>query len=311
MKPFEVADVTVVGEIYIDHVFTGFAAWPQPGEEVFTNEYLQEIGGGAANTACGLARLGRSVRLIGIVGAADAPWLQSRLGEFGVQTDAITHSEIRTGVTVSVSTVEDRSFFTYVGANSQLPALLRQRAVLEQMKLSRHVHFAMPLDPHTASEILPELRAAGCTTSLDVGFQPAWLRHPDSLIACRATDYFLPNEREASLLCDGDATAYLSFAEGHELPHGVLKLGARGAAMSSKGRRYDVSPPEVNVVDTTGAGDAFNAGFIDALLDGAGPEACLRRACLCGGLSTQAAGALDGLPTVEQVERLYEQTYAS
>ena len=308
MKPY---DVTVVGEIYIDHVFTGFAAWPQPGEEVFTDQYVQEIGGGAANTACGLARLGRSVRLVGAIGAKDATWFNSRLDEFGVSGDMLTLCEDRTGVTVSVSTVEDRTFFTYLGANNRLAGLLQGAALLEQMKQSRHVHFAMPLDPHTAIHILPELRSAGCTTSLDVGFQPKWLRDPESLIACRATDYFLPNEREASIVCGGDAVDYLRFAEEQGLSHGVLKLGPRGAAMSTGGKRYTVPSPDIAVVDTTGAGDAFDAGFIDALLDDAGPEDCLRRACICGGLSTQMAGALSGLPLREQIGSLYEQTYAS
>ncbi len=308
MRPI---DVTVVGEIYIDHVFSGFRTWPQPGEEVFTDQYLQEIGGGAANTACGLARLGRSVRLLGVIGAADASWLQSRLDEFGVESGVVAHAGGRTGVTVSVSTTEDRSFFTYVGANGGLPALLCEGEILEQMQRSRHVHFAMPLDPQTAMRLLPALRSVGCTTSLDVGFQPDWLRDPESLLTCRATDYFFPNEREASILCGGDASGYLAYAQHNHLPNGVLKLGARGAAMSSGGWRYSVPSPDVTVVDTTGAGDAFDAGFLDAMLDGAGPEVCLRRACLCGALSTRVAGALNGLPSRDQIERLYEQTYTS
>jgi sugar/nucleoside kinase (ribokinase family) len=308
MKPY---DVTVVGEIYIDHIFTGFASWPQPGEEVFTNEYLREIGGGAANTACGLARLGRSVQLLGAIGAEDASWFLSRLEEFGVRSERLTLCEERTGVTMSVSTAEDRSFFTYFGANHKLPKLLREDTILDQMKQSRHVHFALPLDPHTAIYVLPELRSAGCTTSLDVGFQPKWLGDPESLVACRSTDYFLPNEREASILSGGDAADYFDYVEGAGLPRGILKLGPRGAAMSTGGRRYSVPSPDVTVVDTTGAGDAFDAGFIDALLEGAGPEDCLRRACICGGLSTRMAGALSGLPLKEQIGRLYEQTYAS
>jgi sugar/nucleoside kinase (ribokinase family) len=303
--------VTVVGEIYIDHVFTGFATWPQPGEEVFTNEYLREIGGGAANTACGLARLGRSVQLLGAIGAEDEPWFRSRLQEFGVLSDRLTLCEERTGVSMSVSTTQDRSFFTYLGANRRLADLLRGQTILEEMKQSRHVHFALPLDLHTAIHILPELRSSGCTTSLDVGFQPKWLSDPESLIACRSTDYFLPNEREASILSGGNAANYFDYVEGAGLPHGILKLGPRGAAMSTEGRRYSVPSPDVTVVDTTGAGDAFDAGFIDALLEGAGPEDCLRRACICGGLSTRMAGALSGLPLREQIGRLYEQTYTS
>ena len=73
---------------------------------------------------------------------------------------------------------------------------------------------------------------------------------------------------------------------------------------------YQVSSPLVEAVDTTGAGDAFDAGFIDALLDGASPEDCLKRACICGALSTRAAGALSALPEREEVEQIHEQTYA-
>ena len=72
MKSF---DIAVVGEIYVDHVFSGFGKWPEPGEEVFTDEYVQEVGGGAAITACALARLGRTVSLIGVVGKKEAPWI--------------------------------------------------------------------------------------------------------------------------------------------------------------------------------------------------------------------------------------------
>lgn len=308
MKRF---DVTVVGEIYIDHVFSGFPVWPQPGEEVFTEDYVQEIGGGAANTACALARLGRSTRLIGVIGAADLPWFEARFEPFRLQMEGLRTSVHRTGVTVSVSTREDRSFFTYIGANTQLAAVLLEPGLMEELSQSRHVHFAMPLDPATSVNLLSELRHAGCTTSVDVGFQPAWLRDPKSLAVCQAADYLLPNEREAAILSGGDADDYLEFVQRAGLPRGVLKLGPRGAAMTEDGRIYRVPSPEVQVIDTTGAGDAFDAGFIDALLEDAGPEDCLRRACLCGALSTRSAGALAGLPARDQVESLYEQTYSA
>jgi sugar/nucleoside kinase (ribokinase family) len=308
MKPF---DVTVVGEIYIDHVFSGFPSWPQPGEEVFTSNYVQEMGGGAANTACGLALLGRSVQLMGVIGQEDLAWFRTRLQTFGVLTDNLLTTPDRTGVTVSVSTREDRSFFTYIGANSRLASMLSAEHVPGQLEHSRHVHFALPLDPGLAVHLLPELRSAGCTTSLDVGYQPAWLGAPESLLVSRAVDYVLPNEREAALMCHGNADDYLAFTEHNGFPRGVLKLGPRGAAMTIGGVHYSVSSPDINVVDTTGAGDAFNAGFIDALLDHAGPEDCLRRACLCGGLSTRVAGAVAGLPRRDQIENLYDQTYTT
>jgi sugar/nucleoside kinase (ribokinase family) len=304
-------DVAVVGEIYIDHVFIGFSGWPQPGEEAFARQYYREIGGGAANTACALGRLGRMVKLIGVIGATDAPWFQRRLTEFGVASEGIAITDGNTGVTASVSLMDDRSFFTYMGENEKLMDMLRFDTVLSSLACARHVHFAMPLDHGLASDLLPSLRNAGCTTSLDVGFQRNWLTSSSALDTCRATDYFLPNEREALLIAGGDASAYLKLAQEIGLRRAVIKLGSRGAVMQVNGRTYEAASPVVDVVDTTGAGDAFDAGFIDALLDHADPEDCLRRACICGGLSTRMAGALGALPRREELRETYEHTYSS
>ena len=304
-------DVAIVGELYIDHVFIGFSGWPQPGEEAFARQYYREIGGGAANTACALGRLGRIVKLIGIIGAADAAWFQRRLTEFGVASDGIAITDGNTGVTASVSLKDDRSFFTYLGENEMLMDLLRSDTMLSSLECARHVHFAMPLDHALAAEMLPSLKNAGCTTSLDVGFQRGWLTSSSAFDTCRTTDYFLPNEREVLLLAGGDASAYLKLARERDLPRAVIKLGSRGAVMQVNSRIYEVASPEVDVVDTTGAGDAFDAGFIDALLDHAEPEDCLRRACICGTLSTRVAGALAALPVREELRETYEQTYTS
>jgi sugar/nucleoside kinase (ribokinase family) len=304
-------DVAVIGEIYIDHIFTGFATWPQPGEEAFARNYYREIGGGAANTACALGRLGRSVNLIGVIGESDAAWFEQRLQDYGVSVKNIRRTSGNTGVTASVSMVDDRSFFTYVGENERLTSILGSDDVLSVLKLARHIHFALPLSRSVAKRMLPTLRAAGCTTSLDVGFQLEWLRDEANFETCCTTDYFLPNEREALILSGGTTEDYLTFAQSKGLRRPVIKLGPSGAAMRVENVTYKVSSPIVEVVDTTGAGDAFDAGFIDALLDGVGSEQCLRRGCICGGLSTRQTGALRALPRREEISDIYEQTYAS
>jgi sugar/nucleoside kinase (ribokinase family) len=304
-------EVVVVGEMYIDHVFTGFSAWPQPGEEAFARRYYREIGGGAANTACALGRLGRMVNLIGVIGATDATWFERRLAEFGITSDGIRTTEGDTGVTACVSLMGDRSFFSYIGENGKLTDILRSDSVLSTMKCARHVHFAMPLDHKLAGELLPRLRSAGCTTSLDVGFQRDWLTSPAALNTYRATDYFLPNEKETRLISGGDTSVYLAFARESRLPRAVVKLGSRGAVMQIDDLVYEAASPTVDVIDTTGAGDAFDAGFIDALLDHADPQDCLRRACICGALSTRKAGALGALPRREELMEIYELTYTS
>lgn len=303
-------DVAVVGEIYIDHIFTGFAAWPQPGEESFAQNYYREIGGGAVNTACALGRLGRSVSLIGVIGESDAAWFEQRLKEFGVSTESLRRTAGNTGVTASVSMVDDRSFFTYAGENTRLTDVLGSSA-LDALKSARHVHFALPLSRHVARTLLPALRAAGCTTSLDVGFQRDWLADVNNLKTCRAADYFLPNEREAVMLSGKTAEDYLAFAQQNGFETPVIKLGANGAMMQRNGIVYRASSPIVDVLDTTGAGDAFDAGFIDGLLDRVSPEECMRRGCISGGLSTRQSGALRALPRREEIRDVYAQTYAS
>jgi sugar/nucleoside kinase (ribokinase family) len=302
-------DIAVVGEIYVDHVLTGFAKWPEPGEEVFTNEYVQEVGGGAAITACALARLGRTVSLIGVVGEKEMPWIERRLADFGVSGAGLHHGRGRTGTTVSVSSKVDRSFFTYVGENTQLEDHLAGDSILEHLIQARHVHFAMPITAGLAAQLLKKLAAAKCTTSLDVGHQAAWLRDKENLKTCSTVCYLLPNEREARILCTGDASAYLEFTRREHWPSGVVKLGAAGAMMRSDNGPLVSRSPKVEVVDTTGAGDAFDAGFIDGLLDKQDGEECIRRGCICGALSARVAGALRGLPTRNELNRCYEESY--
>ncbi|MFL6602793.1 MAG: carbohydrate kinase family protein [Steroidobacteraceae bacterium] len=306
-------DVTVVGEIYIDHVMSGFETWPAPGEEVTTEHYTREIGGGCATTACGLSRLGKSVNLVGIIGEDDAPWLERRLVDFGITGQGLRRISGPTGVTLSVSTREDRSFFTHVGVNRRLSQELMAPETLVSLTRARHIHFAMPLSRPLAAMILPALGATGCTSSLDLGYQPAWLTDEGNHATCQAVDYLLPNEKEAALLSGGETPAdYFAFARKLRMRSGILKLGARGAMSAGAGGAViTVSPPKVVAIDSTGSGDAFAAGFIDALLEGANEEERLRRACICGALSTRVPGALGGLPNREELWSIYEQTYGS
>ncbi|MEH3046954.1 carbohydrate kinase family protein [Sphingomonas adhaesiva] len=302
-------DVAVVGEIYVDHVFSGFPTWPAPGEEVVTDAYTREMGGGAAATACGLAKLGRRVALVGLVGADDVSWFRERLAAYGVAADGLIVGDGATGTTISVSTAQDRSFFTHIGVNRQVAALAAGDG-LATLRRARHVHFAMPLPRSVADAVLPVLAAAGISTSLDMGFQPAWLADPLNAPTLAAVDHLMPNEKEAELICGSpDPSVYLAHARRAGLRHPMLKLGARGAAALVGNTLVRVAPPKVAAVDATGAGDAFDAGFIDALLDDGDATARLRRGCLTGALSTRAPGALAALPDPHELRSFHDRTY--
>jgi sugar/nucleoside kinase (ribokinase family) len=300
-------DVAVAGEIFADHVFSGFARWPGPGEELCTENYVREPGGGTAITACALARLGRKAAIFAVAGRDDA-WLAQRLLQCGVDLAPLRLVEQGTAVTVSLSTKEDRSFFTWPGANRLLNDYLCEEPTMDALAQARHVHFAVALQRPAAQLLLPRLKQAGCTLSIDPGYHPDWYAQPENQQTCRECDFFLPNFKEGQLLTGGaDEAAVLAGLTGLGFPATVLKLGARGAAAHIGGQLHRAQPLTVACVDTTGAGDAFDAGFLDAILAGAALPEAMQRACVCGSLSTQKTGAIAGLPLREEFDTIYEQ----
>lgn len=301
-------NIAVAGEVYVDHIFTNFDHVPLLGEEVFAEQYRREAGGGTVNTACALARLGHHASIFGVFGDDEETWLRGRLSSFGVNTEHVCSSELPSALTVSMSTRSDRSFLSYAGANRMLEKYVALPETIAALSMVQHVHFAMPLEVKLAEILLPALRAAGCTLSLDSGWRKDWLLSPGSLDVLRMVDVFLPNESEAQLLTGYKETEQVLHACATlGLKQTVIKLGPRGAATLKHNRSYTVTPPDVEVVDTTGAGDAFDAGFIDAWLSGADIEEQLWRACICGSLSTRERGALTALPSREETLRVVQE----
>ncbi|HXF05824.1 MAG TPA: carbohydrate kinase family protein [Blastocatellia bacterium] len=297
-------DVVTVGDIFIDLVMSGFPRWPRPGEEAFASTFTREVGGGAAITACGLARLGLRVGILAVVGAEDGEWVIKRLHQQGVETDLIRHDpEEPTALTVSVSSSEDRAFFTYAGANRRLTEVLGEDEARRSLARARHVHLACALDPGALVALSRDFHSRDCSVSLDIGWHESWLRDPRSLDALREIDLFFPNEREAQCLTgESEPEAILRALARAGLPAVALKRGPAGAALLYQNELYFVEPYPVIPIDTTGAGDCFDAGFLAAWLGGESPERCLRRANICGALSTRRLGGIAAFPTPEEID---------
>ena len=286
-------DAIVAGDLFADLVMGGFAEWPRPGVEVIAENFHREVGGGAANSACGMAKLGSRVAVLGAIGR-DGDWFRERLQNLGVETGFLAVDAEPTAVTVAITTARDRTFFTYPGANVRFPALL---ASFEDFGQARHVHVAYPTDLATIDRI----KSAGCSVSLDVGWRETWLSDPRSLDVARAVDIFFPNQSEAERMT-GETGCERIF-EKIGARRVVLKRGELGAAMLWDGAISHAAPVRVNPVDTTGAGDCFNAGFLHFWLRGESPEFCLRAANVCGALSTEAYGGVNGFPDLERIRR--------
>jgi sugar/nucleoside kinase (ribokinase family) len=295
--------VVVIGELFIDEILSDFQTLPKLGEEAFARKHRREVGGGAAITACGLAKLGVNVRVIGMLGKADSGWVLDRLQEAGVDCSTVEfHPEEATGLTVSVSTHEDRAFFTYYGANRGLRKLLAQAETLQAIRRARHIHFACAPDAELDAELLDAIDRKHCRVSIDVQSHISWLTRPESLAVLRNCDMFFPNEREAEWISGETGTHQILRELRQKGLRGVgLKLGGKGAALLWRKREFLTDAFPAETVDTTGAGDCFDAGFIYAWLHREKPPNCLEIANICGALSTRELGGIQGFPTLEEI----------
>jgi len=291
-------DVLVAGDANPDLILRGDTV-PRFGqaEQLLTAADLV-LGGSAAITACGLARLGLRTTLLAAVGddAFGAITRQS-LTERGVRLESPAAAGVPTGISVHLSTVDDRAILTLPGT---IPTLRPQDITDEHLAATRHLHvgslYLQPALAHGLAGVFGRARALGVGTSLDTNFDPSgrW----ESLAEILAqTDVFLPNAAELLAVtgaADPAAGAAALVAGGTTV---VMKDGARGARAWWPGGGCSAPGRPVTVVDTTGAGDSFNAGFLAARLAGLPIETAVGWAAAAGSLSTRAAGGTDAQPT--------------
>ena len=288
-------DLLTVGEAFEDLIFIGLPMLPRPGEEVKTSRFVATVGGGAVISAVAASRLGLSCRVV--TGVGDTGLM--RLEREGVSVANLRHAGEPHAISAALSTATNRSFVTFNGINDVLES--RLPAALEHED-ARHVHFAFY--PHSCAlweaHVLA-LKQRRITTSWDFGWNESLLNDRRFPHLLRSLDYVFLNEQEAVLYArrhDLDA----ALAVWRDAPTNIIvKLGAKGSCWL--GQRTDLHAPtrKARVVDTTGAGDAFNGGFLAGLLRGFGHSACLRLGNFVGTLSTRKAGGLDGLPALSDV----------
>jgi sugar/nucleoside kinase (ribokinase family) len=259
-----------------------------------------------------LARLGSRAAVLGTVGEDGGEWVAARLDHFGVVTSRVRFDPVEaTAVTVAISTPGDRTFLTYHGPNGRFPEMLAEAASAGALADARHFHLSWAPDLETAAVLLAAIRRQGCSISLDVGWHEDWLSDPRSLALLPLLDIFFPNEAEARRMTgENDPAKILRRLASAGARRVALKRGPEGAALLWDGEILEVEPCPVTAIDTTGAGDCFNAGFLHFWLRGASPLTCLRAGNFCGAASTEAYGGVRGFPHLERVKLELTKTYA-
>lgn len=301
-------DLLVLGEVNPDIVVR--AADPRPvfGQvERWVDAIELVIGSSSVIFACGAARLGLRTAFAGVVGDdALGRFMLTAMAERGLEISAVRIDPlVPTGASVILSAPSDRAILTAPGTIPRLrvadvPAALVARA--------RHVHVGSFFLLDAARPDLPGLfrtaHAGGTTTSFDCNWDPReeWDGGVRALLA--ETDVFLPNAAEATGIAgveDVEAAARALAALGPRVV--ALKLGSEGAlAVTAEGDAARCPALAVDPIDTTGAGDSFDAGFLAGWLAGRPLAACLALGVACGSLSTRGAGGTAAQPTLAEAE---------
>ncbi|MBB4040371.1 hypothetical protein GGR34_002024 [Microvirga flocculans] len=281
--------VLCLGRTYCDIIFTGLQHMPQLGRERFADDVTITAGGGAYITAAHLAALGRSSALLTRLGNDPlSRSLDPELGASGIDLSFVERSD-DAGPQPTVALVKDgeRAFVSRRAGGSR-PLTLERALSADDIA---HLHIAEFATLKDSPDAIALAKSRGLTVSLD----PSWddqLIHQgaDFFALCRGVDIFLPNVEEGKALTGADRPEDILQRLQEHFPLVVLKRGPSGAMASRGSSCVSAEALPVTVVDTTGAGDAFNAGFLHAWLQAADLERSLAAGIEAGTLSVQSAG---------------------
>jgi len=286
--------VLCVGRLYCDLIFTGLDHLPRLGEKLEANGVALQAGGGAYITAAYLAALGRPVSLLASLPTEPfAATIKDEIRRNGIEGSACKtpNPAAEPQITVAMAQGDERAFVTRRSGS----ALPDKDVPWHRWPELTHVHIGELTTLLEYPSLIADARVLGLTVSLDCGWDDAALSRPDIAEKIAEVDVFLPNAAEFRQLQEVGFTSSTT-----DLC--VIKRGAEGADIALAEGVLSRPAMLVDVVDTTGAGDAFNAGFLHAWLAGQVPSVCLESGNRCGALSVRSVGGAAGLSSVKPID---------
>jgi sugar/nucleoside kinase (ribokinase family) len=299
-----VFDTLLLGDYFFDQIFVGLAELPTLGREIYGTG-ITTTGGAMFITAAALARLGANAAWLAYFGS---DYYSHYVRELAVQEGvdlslAVDLDAPYRRVTTSLPLHGERAFITYVD-----PSAADERAYWLRIAQSadyRHLHLGGLAPADTVFPLADAARARGATMSMDCQDVPLLPTMRDWAQLLAAVDIFMPNAREAQIIT-GAATveaAVQQLAGWTRIL--VVKDGARGAWITQDGQIWLAPGIAVDrVVDTTGAGDCFNAGFLYGwLVERLTPLRSAQYGNVCGGLSVTGVGGATNAPRLPELHR--------
>lgn len=289
-------DVTLAGETNLDLILYGLPAEMVLDRELLGSRFEMTLGGSSSILAHNLAVLGSRVGFTTQLGRDEMGAIAlNRLRDAGVELSRVTYNADKsTGVTILLPHGRDRHILTYPGV---MDAMRVDDLDIPYLASSRHFHLSslfLQTGLHAGlPELFTALRNQGLTLSLDTNDDPAdeWGGVLHELLD--RIDVLLPNEDELLRMTGERSLESALDALRHRVPLIAVKCGARGALVQQDGQRTWVDPIRVEPVDTIGAGDSFDAGFLHVYARGGDPITAARLGCVTGALSTLRPGGTD------------------
>ncbi len=260
-----------------------------------------DLGGKAANVAVALRKLGVDVSITGCVGEdMFGDFILKKLEGYGVDTEHVKRCGEESGrTTILVDSKGQNTMFNFPGANEEFSPEMIDWTLIEDGDVL-FIQFGIPED--TIFEISSMAKRAGMMVYVDPSFPSVipW----DAFVYF---DYFAPNERE---ILEITGKSDVEKAVKHVLKKGVetliLKMGDRGLEMFTEKTSHHLDPLSADVVDTTGAGDSFNACFIYGRLNRLTDEECALLGTVCASITVSRLGTSSVFPTLDEVKRRLE-----
>jgi sugar/nucleoside kinase (ribokinase family) len=304
-------DLLVVGELNVDLILNGIQGFPQIGKEIVANDLTLTLGSSSAIMAANAAALGVSTAFGGMVGSDQfGDYILETLEDRNVSTAFVRRSDShQTGVTVVMNYDEDRANVTYCGAMEAMTILDIPWFEMSNFKHFHLSNFFLQKGLHQdITAIFKKVKGKGLTTSLDLQWDPADEWNFDYKECLPYIDVFMPNEAEILRLTQtNDVENALKQVEPYANTI-ALKMGSKGSLGIKNGERVQTSAFKADVyVDSIGAGDSFNAGFIAKYLQGAELGDCLLNGNLMGAINTTMAGGTEAFKDKKALQKKIEQ----
>jgi hypothetical protein len=288
--------VLVLGDYYVDIVFTGLPNWPRLGDEVVAQDTIT-VPGGAFTHARALHRLGIAARWAADLGTDTySEVISAAVTREGLDTSAFVRRDhpVR-NLSVAVVHDGDRGFISF-----KEPVAERNLAALIVLHRPSVVLVAELMPRHRFAAVASAARTVGARLVLDPQHTECTVDDPALRRTLSELDVFLPNAAEAQHLTGTGTVEAAVEVLADLVPAVVVKTGADGALGTANRQTVVVPAPAVTVVDTIGAGDCFDAGFVAAYAHASSFRACVELATLCGALSTRGPGG-SAAPTLTEI----------